>query len=822
VSVPDAEELHGRAKQALNRGAFTRATGLLDLASQSTQDRDLLARIDLTRAYAEAETGNASAGIERCDRVLATAGLDEETLGLAWAELGLLHMRRGDRERGLAAFRQALALMPPQHPELGAIHLNRGNVHLASGDVDAAVADFSHAREELARVANPVEQAKAEHNLGYAHLLNGDIVGALRMIDEAAPVLSAQSAAYRATVEQDRAEVMNAAGRPREAIKSLEEAARAYGSRRLRTFQADCELRLAWTLLREDPARARVVARRAARHYRSQESPVPALRAEAAATVAEISAGGRAPALLRRAEALGQELRQNGYPRDAVLLELQAARVEIDRGQLADATARIRRLHVDGQAPVATRLLAREVRAELARARGDRHRAGNHVRAGLADLHEWQSTFGSLDLQSTVVGHGRDLALQGLRLALDDGRPSLAYEWSERARALVTRVAPVRSPADPQVAADLAELRWLQGAEQDRSPWEARRVAKLKARVRQRSWYGEGGGTVGEPARLEEVQAALGECDAALVAHLVVDDGVAAAVVTAGDAWLVELGRAGALRDRLDAVTSDLTMAAAHRLGPLARPIRSSLRGQLDELAGRLVNPLLPMIGDRRVVLTPSGALAGAPWSLMPGLAGRPVTIPQSATRWLEVRTVEATTPRRVGLIAGPDLARAEEEVARAAAEWPNAQALCGPDANAEEVSAMAARVDVLHLAGHGSHPGENPLFAAVELADGPWFGYDIDLLPATPSIVVLSACELGRASVRSGEESVGMTAAWLHAGARSVLSSPVVIADDIACETLARWHALVARGQAPADALAEVSASADDVVPLLSFGVGW
>ena len=234
------------------------------------------------------------------------------------------------------------------------------------------------------------------------------------------------------------------------------------------------------------------------------------------------------------------------------------------------------------------------------------------------------------------------------------------------------------------------------------------------------------------------------------------------------------------------------------------------------------MRPLLPMIGERRVVLTPSGALAGAPWSLMPGLVGRPLTIPTSATRWLELRRDAAPPPRRVGLVAGPNLARAEEEVTRAAAEWPEAQVRCGPGATAEEVSALAARVDVLHLAGHGTHPGENPLFAAVELADGPWFGYDIDLLPATPSTVVLSACELGRASVRSGEESVGMTAAWLHAGARSVLSSPVVIADDVACEALARWHALVARGQAPADALAEVSATADDVVPLLTFGAGW
>jgi tetratricopeptide (TPR) repeat protein len=817
-----ADELHRRAKEAVNRGAFVRARSLLDRAEAAADDQDLRARIELTRAYVEAETGDPVAGRERCARLLQVHELDDGTRGLVWSQLGLLCMRTGDVDRAMASFGRAVDLLPADAELVGTVYLNRGNVHLQRGDANSAIRDFTRAREELARIANPVEQAKAEHNLGYARLLTGDIIGALQMMDEAASVLSVQSVTSRAVGEQDRAEVMTAAGRPREAIRALESAAKAYGSRRLRTFQADCELTLAWTLLREDPARARIVARRAARHYRSQESPVPALRAEAAATVAEISAGGKAPALLRRTEELGHELRQNGHPRDAVLLQLQAARVEVARGRLEEAASRLKSVRVDARSPIATRLLSREVRSELALARGDRRRARDHVHAGLSDLHEWQSSFGSLDLQSTLVGHGRDLALQGLRLALEDGRPSLVFEWSERARALVGRVTPVRSPADVQVASDLAELRWLQGAEEDRSPWEARRVAKLQARVRQRSWYGEGGGAVGEPAPMDAVQEALAECDASLVAHLVVDDRVAAVVVTGDDARLVELGRADGLRDRLDAITSDLTMAAAHRTGPLARPVRSSLRGRLEEAADQLIRPLLPLLGDRRVVLTPSGALTGTPWSLLPGLLGRPLTIPTSATRWIEVRRSEAKPPTRVGLVAGPNLAGAEDEVNRAAAEWPEAQVRCGPDATAAEVAGLASKVDVLHLAGHGSHPGENPLFAAVELVDGRWFGYDIDLLPSVPTTVVLSACELGRASVRSGEESVGMTAAWLHAGARSVLSSPVVIADDVACEALARWHALVARGQSPADALAEVSSQAEDVVPLLVFGAGW
>ena len=427
-----ADELHRRAKEAVNRGAFVQARSLLDRAEAAANDQDLRARIELTRAYVEAETGDPVAGRERCARLLLVHELDDATKGLVWSQLGLLCMRTGDVDRAMASFGHAVDLLPADAELVGTVYLNRGNVHLQRGDANSAIRDFTRARKELARIANPVEQAKAEHNLGYARLLTGDIVGALQMMDEAATVLSVQSVTSRAVGEQDRAEVMTAAGRPREAIRALEAAARAYGSRRLRTFQADCELTLAWTLLREDPARARVVARRAARHYRSQESPVPALRAEAAATVAEISAGGKAPALLRRTEELGHELRQNGHPRDAVLLQLQAARIEVARGRLEEAARRLKLVRVDDRSPIATRLLSREVRSELALARGDRRRARDHVRAGLSDLHEWQSSFGSLDLQSTLVGHGRDLAQLGLRSALDDRRPDRVFEWSER------------------------------------------------------------------------------------------------------------------------------------------------------------------------------------------------------------------------------------------------------------------------------------------------------------------------------------------------------------------------------------------------------
>jgi tetratricopeptide (TPR) repeat protein len=818
--MPGADDLLDRARLAASSGSYPRATRYLEQACAASQDPYVLARAEITRAYIEAETGDPAAALQRCLEVLDSDDLDPVTEGKAWQQLGLIRMRTGENDAAMDALAQAIAVLPPGSDDLGYALINRGNVHLQHGRPRQAAADFAAASAELDKPGLELDRAKAEHNLGYSQLLLGDLIGAMTQIAEAAEVLSPSSAINRATVEQDRAEILTAAGRPREAARALQQAATAYGSRRLRTFQAECELTLAWTLLRDDPAKARVVARRAARRFRGQASPARELRADTVALVAEIAGGGKSRSLLERADRLVAALHAHGLVRDAVVLQLQGARVSVVRRELDDARDRLSAVRVDMNTPVTTRLLWREVRAELAHARGDARHARDHVRAGLADLHTWQASFGSLDLQSTLVGHGRDLARQGLRLALEHGDPAMVFEWSERARTLVGRVTPVRPPTDEQVASDLTELRVLQTAGPAPKTAESRRMEELRDRVRQHRWYAEGAGEVTEPAGVDQLQSALKEDDAVLVAHLVVRDRVSALVCAPDRSAVVDLGRLDGLRDRLDGLTSDLTMAAAHRDGPLAVPLRAALHARLAVVAEQLVAPLVDLLGDRRLVLTPSGGLAGTPWSLLPGLVGRPLTIPPSATRWLELRG--APQPGRVGLVAGPDVARGPEEVTRAAFAWRDATVLGGPDATTTRVAELAETVDVLHLAGHGRHTGENPLFSAVELVDGPWFGYDIDELRRTPSTVVLSACELGRVSVRSGEEAIGMSAAWLHAGARTVLSSPVLIADDIACDAMTRWHTLLAAGTAPADALAQVSAEADDVVPMLSFGAGW
>ena len=121
-----------------------------------------------------------------------------------------------------------------------------------------------------------------------------------------------------------------------------------------------------------------------------------------------------------------------------------------------------------------------------------------YARSGLHDLHSWQATFGSLDLQTSTVGHGQHLARLGLRSAVADGSAQVVFEWSERARALASRVTSLRPPPDPALAADLTELRVT-------DPADRVRTKALKERIRSHSWF-SAAGTVDEVSADPRVQ----------------------------------------------------------------------------------------------------------------------------------------------------------------------------------------------------------------------------------------------------------------------------------------------------------------------------
>jgi hypothetical protein len=263
-------------------------------------------------------------------------------------------------------------------------------------------------------------------------------------------------------------------------------------------------------------------------------------------------------------------------------------------------------------------------------------------------------------------------------------------------------------------------------------------------------------------------------------------------------------------------------MAASVRSGPMADVVRRSLDARLADISRGLLDAPVALAGRRRLLITAPGVLSGIPWAMLPAMAGHPFTLAASASRWLTLRRPDGFTRRTAGFAVGPRVVRGQEEVETAASSWRDPDVLGADDATVDRVTALASSVDVLHVAAHGRHAVDNPLFSGLELADGTLFGYDIDLMPEVPETVVLSACEVGRSSVRWGEEAIGMTRIWLHAGTRSVVAAPVVVADDAACELLGAMHRGLAGGAAPAEALADAAESTGIVAPFQVHGVGF
>ncbi|MCM3778489.1 CHAT domain-containing protein [Microbacterium hydrocarbonoxydans] len=809
-----ARELHQRGVDAANSRRFGQARRALAAATARADDDELRARIDGTMAYVLAQIGE-PAEAERLSRdALERPGLRAETVALLHGQLGTLLMHGGRLDEADQSLTRAIDALDEGSIERANLLMSRSIVGMQRHRLDDCTADLRRAVAVYESLGEEEPLAEARHNLGYAALLGGDLVTALNLMTASRPALAATSDLAAAISDLDRAEVLRDAGLTTEAEALLDEVAKRFGAQRMRQARGEAEFHLARSLLRHDPAAAERTAARAARRFASLGSDGWSARAEAVRLEASLRAhparGVDHRAFVRTTAALAD----GGFHTEATALALTA--------RLADEQ-RMPRIADDDPTPL--RLRAHEVRAVRAAKAGRDAAALRAAADGLDLLTSWQQSFGALDLQASVAMHGAELMFAGLAAAARMRDPSVLFEWSERARHLSQQVAPVRPPRDANLAADLAELRMLR-ADLAGADWTAdARVRALRDRVRDRQWSSIGAGANRGRLDLPTTLARLDE-QTAILAYVYTGDDLLCTVVTAAGATIIQLTWPR-IRAALDGLRADLDVAALTHGGPMAAIVARSLDERLNALDESLLAPVLAAAPHvSRLALTIPGILGGIPWAMLPGLAGVPFTIATSVSRLLGDRALprrgHRATVRRAGFAAGPRVARGVEEVHTAAGAWRTAEVYVGEGARVDAVTDLAGRVDVLHIAAHGRHAVDNPMFSGFELADGTLFGYDVDLIPRTPDTVVLSACELGRSSVRWGEEALGMTRVWLHAGTRCVIAAPVVVADDVACELLGAVHSRLAGGDAPAEALAAASGSTGLRAPFQCHGDGF
>ena len=120
------------------------------------------------------------------------------------------------------------------------------------------------------------------------------------------------------------------------------------------------------------------------------------------------------------------------------------------------------------------------------------------------------------------------------------------------------------------------------------------------------------------------------------------------------------------------------------------------------------------------------------------------------------------------------------------------------------KVVAGFAASDLVHIAAHGRHRGDNPLFSAVWLEGGSLFAHEFEGRPRRASHVVLSACSAGGATLRPGDEPLGFASALLAYGVGTVVAPVSDVPDDTARRTMTLYHDGLATGREASVALAE------------------
>jgi tetratricopeptide (TPR) repeat protein len=857
------------ARAALNRAARLGDRLKLPLRAAQARTSLLIILADMGRtdaAFAQAEMAETELILLGADGALDLARLR--------VNLGILLQRTGRSSEALTHFDAAEPVLVQHRDTRWEILLRniRGPLLAYRGDYPAGARDLTRARELAEEHGYWLLRQLVSHSLGFIAAEAGDVPLALRELD-LAHRLADELGKPADAVLAARADALLAVGLAQEAREAAGRAAAGDSQSGFNYNAAEALLTEARAALQTGDARAAAVSAGLARDaFTRQRRPGWAAWAQQVALAARFAQGERTVRLLTALLANADGLAEAGWlaePQQATLLAARTA-AALGRRELAgELYAKVAAHRTGG--PAHLRMLGWEAKAELSEYVGRPGPAAVSVARGLAVAAEYASTLGATDMRAAAAGLGGGLARIGVRLALSPGKAAnpgrsaaTLLVRAEQWRATTLRLRPVRPPDDERFGAQLATLRGVNARISAEGP-EGRDVRALQTeRVRLEreitSLARHAPGTVLDPAAAHErpldlrlLRTALG--DRALVEYLHFQDNLFAVSYVDGRARRSDLGPYAAVLDELESLRFSMnSMARGYGSAAVQKATRAAYDHARDVLDRILLRPLINDIGERTVVLVPTGALHALAWPVLPGLAGRACTIAPSARSWLAGAEAEAEAEvsgaadargaalglsghpvlsggpglsghpghlgppgpsglaglsglahgsREVLLAYGPGLPDADAEIRALSGIYPHAKPLTGPDATAGAVARSLDGAYLAHLATHGKFRADNPLFSSLEFADGPLTVYDLEQLGQCPEILVLSACDTALSGISPGDELMGVASAVFGLGTRTLIASVAPVADNAAPELMIAFHKALAGGLEPAQALA-------------------
>jgi tetratricopeptide (TPR) repeat protein len=782
----------------------------------------------LVAANAHDVLGNTAKALEIDEGLLRTF----ERLGDASAAARTLgnianrHFDRGDLALSLATHERAYAAKVAlgEEAEAAATLGNLGIVRQELGDLDGAAASQRRARETLVRLRDLSGAANALANLGRVEAARGNYAGAISAFEKALAeheaIRSRHAAALtlgnlgnvhagfgdlrKALAIQERvlAEMEDIGSEPgvEAAVTSLGSIRRALGDSE--AARAAFERVLASCERRGDRGGA---AR--ARGHLGDALAAGGRFAEALAmherSLAEKEAMGDRIGAAQTRASVGLERLATGDAagaRDACERAVEEAARLGSRGTELAALANLATVRLaTGDAPGAEATARRGVETLVHYATGLSDEQGAGVR----------SRFGPLFATGARAAAARADA-DALSFFLENGRArafleSLLGRDALRRAALPEDLRVADAEARAREAAAVAE----HAAAGDDVPLERRRALKARVEAARETVRDVVARIEREAKRAADLWHFRADALAAIRARLAPDEafveyglfreGSLAVVATGGGARIVALPGAGAIAAACDA----LALATADEdAGPGLLALRRAV-----------VDPLALPPSATRVLVSPDGALASAPFSAL--LPDREVAYAPSGT--VHGRLLGERPSRGEGVLAlgDPDYGTRHDPAAlaivrggRALVPLPGSGeearavgtvALLGAEASEPGLRrALAAhgRFRAVHFACHGLLDADRPWFSSLALTPAPG---DDGFLTATEvfrtelaaDLVVLSACETARGTYVAGEGVVGLMRAFLSSGAPRVICSLWKVDDEATRALMVEFYRL-------------------------------
>lgn len=771
--------------------------------------------------YSLAQTGSDPDRAREALTLFRALGWEHEA-GCTLSLLGWIYNSEGKHRQAMASLQEALALSRRlgERSSAAMVLQNLGTAYRMLGENGEAIASLRQALDGWHAVGNQSREADARSSLGNLYQSLGDSQQALDQLEPARKFFVA-------------------AGKTREEAQTLTSMGNAYSR------------------MGQGPLGVELLQRALTIERRTGDRQGEALTLNDLGWVYILLDDWRQ---VRECFARARDLyRQTGdRPAEAVALA-NVAWADLKAGRSREASTEfaesLRRLAGFGDRT--TGAFALLGLAETRRALGDLAGARAAVGKGIAWIESLRGTSASPEIRASFFASKQELYTFEVDLLMARHRPDEALAASERIKARGLLDLLVESRADLRRGVDPALLARVDAAgrrvnEADRQRWKLRSTQAsserqqaaeraLRQALAESDWAqtelrqespAYAALTQSRPLSVPEIQRQVLDADTLLLEyHLGAERSFVFAVTPdrldafplPGRAQIEEAARRGYRR-----------LERSH--GALARlPAADSL----DELSQLLLQPVAGLLGRKRLLIVPDGALFYLPFAALPApgsseplVAAHEIVISPSASALAVARRELAgrrPAPRALAVVADPifdaagprdgfqPLPYSSREAKDLLDLAPPGQRLAalGSDASRETVlSGKLAGYRIVHLATHGELDTEHPelsklIFSQVDERgrprgeDGFVWAHEIYGLRLPADLVVLSACDTALGREIRGEGLVGLTRGFQHAGARAVLVSLWEVDDEATAELMKIFYrGMLEHGQPPATAL--------------------